>query len=163
MLGADGSFQPGAISGVVIDSNCHFTCCQSNSFNGTTVISGLLAGAECGISAAIAPWCLTACSLTYHRRVCLIDTYTTHFCALSMYRSTSNYPFDAQNACSNKTRKTVPLKVCTLTTHIVRLRACCFTSATTMDRWSIWWSSCTTYHAHSLLYIHLELQLTLES
>ena len=75
----------------------------------------------------------------------------------------SNYPFDAQNACSNKTRKTVPLKVCTLTTHIVRLRACCFTSATTMDQWSIWWSSCTTSHAHSLLYIHLEPQLTLES
>ena len=49
------------------------------------------------------------------------------------------------------------LKVCTLTTEIVRLRACCFTSATTMDQWSISWSSSTTSHARSLLNIHLEL------
>ena len=58
---------------------------------------------------------------------------------------------------------TVPLKVCTLTTHIVRLRACCFTSATTMDQWSIWWSPGTTSHANCLLNIHLEPQLRLES
>ena len=32
-----------------------------------------------------------------------------------------------------------------------------------MDQWSIWLSSCTTSHAHSLLNIHLELQLKLES
>ena len=55
------------------------------------------------------------------------------------------------------------LKVCTLTTEIVRLRACFWTSATTMDQWSIWLSSCTTSHAHSLLNIYLELQLKLES
>ena len=65
--------------------------------------------------------------------------------------------------CMLKQDSQLYLKVRTLTTHIVRLRACCFTSATTMDQWSIWWSSCTTSHAHSLLYIHLELQLTLGS
>ena len=65
--------------------------------------------------------------------------------------------------CMLKQDSQLYLKVRTLTTHVVRLRACCFTSATTMDQWSIWWSSCTTSHAHSLLYIHLELQLTLES
>ena len=63
--------------------------------------------------------------------------------------------------CMLKQDSQLYLKVRTLTTHIVRLRACCFTSATTMDQWSIWWSSCTTSHAHSLLYIHLEPQLTL--
>ena len=91
------------ICGVVIDSNSHFTC-QSDSVNDIVVISGLLVGAECGLSAAVAPWCLSACGLTYHRRVCLIDTYTTHFCSLALHRSMSNYPFDAHNACSNKTR-----------------------------------------------------------
>ena len=91
------------IWGVGIDSDSPFTR-QINGFNGITVISGLLAGAECAISAAIAPRCLTACSVTYHRRVCLIDTYTTHFCSLALHRSMSNYPFDAHNACSNKTR-----------------------------------------------------------
>ena len=43
------------------------------------------------------------------------------------------------------------LRVCTLTTHHVRVCACCWTSATTMDQWSISWSSSSTSHAHSLL------------
>ena len=65
--------------------------------------------------------------------------------------------------CMLKQDSQLYLKVRTLTTHIVRLRACCFTSATTMDQWSIWWSSCTTSHANCLLNIHLEPQLRLES
>ena len=40
------------IWGVGIDSDSPFTR-QSNRFNGITVISGLLAGAECGISAVV--------------------------------------------------------------------------------------------------------------
>ena len=65
--------------------------------------------------------------------------------------------------CMFKSDSLLYLKVCTLTTHIVRLRACCCTSATTMDQWSISWSSSFTSHANSLLNIHLELQLKLES
>ena len=65
--------------------------------------------------------------------------------------------------CMFKLDSQLYLRVCTLTTHIARLRACCCTSATTMDQWSIWWSPSTTSHAHSLLNIHLELQLRFES
>ena len=65
--------------------------------------------------------------------------------------------------CMLKQDSQLYLKVRTLTTHIVRLRACCFTSATTMDQWSIWWSPGTTSHANCLLNIHLEPQLTLGS
>ena len=65
--------------------------------------------------------------------------------------------------CMLKQDSQLYLKVRTLTTHIVRLRACCFTSATTMDQWSIWWSPGTTFHANCLLNIHLEPQLRLES
>ena len=59
------------IWGVGIDSDSPFTR-QINDFNGIAVISGLLVGAECAISAAIARWRLSACSVSYHRRVCLI-------------------------------------------------------------------------------------------
>ena len=55
--------------------------------------------------------------------------------------------------CMFKLDSQLYLRVCTLTTHIARLRACCCTSATTMDQWSIWWSPSTTSHAHSLLNI----------
>ena len=65
--------------------------------------------------------------------------------------------------CMFKLDSQLYLRVCTLTTHIARLRACCCTSATTMDQWSIWWSPSTTSHAHSLLNIHLERQLRFES
>ena len=159
--GAKGPFSR-VIWGVVIDSDSPFTC-QINGLNGIAVISGLLAGAECAISAAIAPWCLTACSVTYHRRVCLIDTYTTHFCSLGHCTDQCQTIPSTRRMHAQTRLATVPLKVCTLTTHIVRLRACCFTSATTMDQWSIWWSSCTTSHANCLLNTHLEPQLRLES
>ena len=65
--------------------------------------------------------------------------------------------------CMLKQDSQLYLKVRTLTTHIVRLRACCFTSATTMDQWSIWCSLGTTSHANCPLNIHLEPQLKLES
>ena len=59
--------------------------------------------------------------------------------------------------CMFKLDSQLYLRVCTLTTHHVRVCACCCTSATTMDQWSISWSSSSTSHAHSLLNIHLEL------
>ena len=59
--------------------------------------------------------------------------------------------------CMFKLDSQLYLRVCTLTTHHVRVCACCWTSATTMDQWSISWSSSSTSHAHSLLNIHLEL------
>ena len=65
--------------------------------------------------------------------------------------------------CMFKLDSQLYLRVCTLTTHHVRVCACCCTSATTMDQWSISWSSSSTSHAHSLLYIHLELYLRFES
>ena len=59
--------------------------------------------------------------------------------------------------CMFKLASQLYLRVCTLTTHHVRVCACCWTSAATMDQWSISWSSSSTSHAHSLLNIHLEL------
>ena len=59
--------------------------------------------------------------------------------------------------CMFKLDSQLYLRVCTLTTHHVRVCAFCCTCATTMDQWSISWSSSSTSHAHSLLNIHLEL------
>ena len=56
---------------------------------------------------------------------------------------------DSQNCTSQSVHPDYP--------YCALLRACCFTSATTMDQWSISWSSSSTSHAHSLLNIHLEL------
>ena len=140
-----------------IDSDSPFTR-QVNGFNGITVISGLLAGAECVISAAIiAPWCLTACSVTYHRRVCLIDAYI-YYALLRAVIAQIIVKLSLRCAqCMFKLDSQLYLRVCTLTTHRVRVCACCCASATTMDQWSISWSSSSTSHAHSLLNIHLEL------
>ena len=140
-----------------IDSNSHFTC-QSNRFNGITVISGLLAGAECGISAVVSH--CVQCDLPPPSMFNRYIYYALLRTAIAQI-NVKLYLRCAQ--CMFKLDSQLYLRVCTLTTHIARLRACCCTSATTMDQWSIWWSPSTTSHAHSLLNIHLELQLRFES
>ena len=87
--------------------------------------------------------------------------YCALLCTVNLHNNAKLYLQCAQ--CMFKQDLQLYLKVCTLTTEIVRLRACFWTSAATMDQWSISWSSSSTSHAHSLLNIHLELELRPES